>query len=495
MSHTPFGSFNPSFYGISLSMADPAMIDLFSAYNDSGNAPKWAAKLEDHSISRLGVLSAVDHEVRHFHDFLLSPFSVKVMALRMQATLNGIQALQKLNSAPGQYVPTPAVRWMRWSLAERQKWLDTTGHQAGIKSLDEMVPLPEFDPSQSEVKPGLILLSAGPENNLLAELATGTASAFLSMERLRERSDFGLDGFKVSANDIFEATAHLVQAQAIWQGQGEASSSKYMDYLLSADLPYLEPFQKFVAEFNRIGELPPIKRIGELFTWMLLTPLDDEFTKGNPGYRYKLLLGAAVSKPNFLLSSSGAATSDLWDALDQITKQPPWRHNLDEASAAIERRLPLYRAMCLHFKDERGDALLNVAKIWQQDQANIRLSLLASPEKLADPGVYINEGVAELPLPFVQSHFGWMSHKPSEIPNSDRIRAITVGEANQEVIAYISTLSSETNVDNLQSVIEACLAHRVVDFCFYEELIDSLVDTYFLHTAETLTGKTFVHVY
>lgn len=76
-----YGSFNPNFYGVSQALLSPEMMDLHHSYPQAEDVSAGNDAQSDHDLERLGVVSALDHEIRHFHDALLLPWAMRTHAL------------------------------------------------------------------------------------------------------------------------------------------------------------------------------------------------------------------------------------------------------------------------------------------------------------------------------------------------------------------------------------------------------------------------------
>ena len=98
-----FGTFNPNFYGISMAYGSSDILDAMEAYLAEDDLNAWEASQKDHDLSRLGILSTMPHEKRHFHDFLLSPFACESMVSRVKATASGLSVVTNMHKMPGQF--------------------------------------------------------------------------------------------------------------------------------------------------------------------------------------------------------------------------------------------------------------------------------------------------------------------------------------------------------------------------------------------------------
>ncbi|MEM7720235.1 MAG: hypothetical protein AAF222_13630, partial [Pseudomonadota bacterium] len=76
-----YGSFNPNFYGVSQALLSPEMMDSHHSYPQAEDVSAGHDAQSDHDLERLGVVSALDHEIRHFLDALLLPGAMRTNAL------------------------------------------------------------------------------------------------------------------------------------------------------------------------------------------------------------------------------------------------------------------------------------------------------------------------------------------------------------------------------------------------------------------------------
>ena len=104
-------------------------------------------------------------------------------------------------------------------------------------------------------------------------------------------SKFDMD---VSADDVFEVVAHLVQAQAIETGQSEKAANKFLGFILNS------PEKKHLLPWRKLYEkgLESITRATELFTWMLIGSWKEMNSSGHPANRYFQVLKLAFSSPD-----------------------------------------------------------------------------------------------------------------------------------------------------------------------------------------------------
>lgn len=487
----PLGSFDTGFYGITLIHSDSESYRRSTAYAQAKSVAEWNAESGPAELHTVGMLSAPDHEVRHFHDFLLSPFGASIMALRIEATVNGVQALKSVIQAPHGRVPRPMRRWLEWEDGERSDWVKETGCHWGIGSIDDFIALPT--PSQRRLtdcntRPSLENL---PEGEVLALVSEAGFMAFSAMAELREPRDFDLGFDPVSPDAIFEATAHIVQAQAVWRGQSEAAAAEYMKLLEGDGISSLAPYNRLRNALQDHSPRIDIRRLSELFTWMLLGNPDELKAMGNPAARYFVVLMLAARDSELLLLD--IPTEQLWGALDQMIGSS-WRDNLHQSLSRFDTRQRKYDALREEFGGEIYDSIFDTADIWIRDSKQVIEAVLADPESYVTPLIYLTEMAEKLPFPFVRQHFGSAIHRRDEPLRSDRIVAITSETDPRDVIAYVAA-PSPGGTREADSVILAMRASFYVDYCFFSEPPDSLLNHLMQEECRGMLSKELVHIY
>jgi hypothetical protein len=494
LEHIPFGSFNPRFYGVSVFLSDHGRLDAMHRYVATEDVGKYATNSVPASFDEISTLSVIDHETRHFHDFLISPLGTSMMGLRMQASINGIQAFKAIKRSLGRYVPVPIGRWMQWNNATRQQWVESTGKYCGITRLDDMVALPNVtDPLPMSVSTGAHPLpdSISPEHELklYAQLCSGAYSS-MSDWRSHRVSDTGV---QVGADDVFETLAHLVQLQSVWTGQGEEPGKVFLRFILTSPALHLHPIQVLWEALKRAPEPVSIRRLIELVMWTLLGPEQKLRSDGHPAFRFSQLLVLAVTSPDHVVFVEKLPTRRLFELLDTMTETCGWEENIRTAEASADQRIELYRRASQQVSGGYFDSLFAVAEVWHQDQHAARRTFLEDPESITNPLRYLTERA--YPLPYVETRLGSMIHERTAPLGVDNSRAIAVDDDGKRVISYISCLSTPKTIDSLDNVVSARLSTHLVDWLFVDEPTVDGYEEYWRSRLETILGKEIVSVY
>src|ERR1043166_2489717 len=88
-----FGGFDPSFVGVTLRFENEDAWRRYQAQNASPTPLSVKGLPPESRFEALSLASVVSHEVRHFHDFLISPYSARVFSLRLKALINELSTL------------------------------------------------------------------------------------------------------------------------------------------------------------------------------------------------------------------------------------------------------------------------------------------------------------------------------------------------------------------------------------------------------------------
>jgi hypothetical protein len=485
---TVWGSFEPGFYGITL-VHDDDSSKLLRSYSAADDVSRWS-RLRGQDLTTIGMISAPEHEVRHFHDFLLSPAGAGMMALQIEACWNGMQAISLMRQLPQRAVPVPVARWLDWDQAARDRWVQSTGRHFGIDDAGDFIPLPT--PDERELQAGTAnrgLEGLSPVRQV-GRLAEATVLNFLALAELRESRDFGHGVGSFSADDVFEGSAHLVQAQAIWNGQGAEANEQYLAHLEGGMMSHHRTFGLLLKTVRECDAAVPLSRMAELYTWMMLGS-DDLLGKGNPATRCAVVHLLARRDPKFV--GAMVATEHLWAELDRVTGQS-WRKGLQESIARLESKRGVYLESARSFTEEFQWHSFYVANLWLDDSLATARAFLSDPVLYTQPLLYLRYMVDRLPVPYLRHHFNFDVRIYDEPAPSDW-RTITFADQPKEVISVVRPLNPNTVKILVDSVYSTMMLNFFVEYCFFGEPPDCLLNRYLAANFKATIGKEIVHVY
>ena len=106
-----FGGFNSRFHGATVRLASAADWEVYQALRAGGRAWPDPRLSDDELFGILSIASALAHEIRHFHDFLITPYGGHVFRLRIHAALNALQLLVPIMKSDANCLPFPIQKW------------------------------------------------------------------------------------------------------------------------------------------------------------------------------------------------------------------------------------------------------------------------------------------------------------------------------------------------------------------------------------------------
>jgi hypothetical protein len=218
------------------------------------------AAVPNDAVGYLTASSAHEHERRHFHDWLLSPYTAAINAIRLEVFLNYARLRPFIYGGGTTVVPVPLTRWLRKTPPEQAEL--TQMWQALLSESGVKLRLPDFSP------PGVL---AAIEN---IERRYGSISGLF--QPLNQ-----LPGFNAAA--VFEASAILIQTQAIHDIWGETASTRFIMEMANPEnhTPYTYVLAP-MTQWQKPGEVLENDILLGLVTWSLLGNNDVDTKNANP---------------------------------------------------------------------------------------------------------------------------------------------------------------------------------------------------------------------
>ncbi|TAX35823.1 hypothetical protein [Rhizobium leguminosarum] len=123
MSAKTFGAYDPRFLGTQVTLQSPEALATFNEMYVERKVLKVDAS-DPKLVDKVLLGTVLEHEVRHFHDALLSPFSAKLLRLRMEIAVNFDQVFDDLATAGfatnSNCAFIPAELWIELSTEQRR---------------------------------------------------------------------------------------------------------------------------------------------------------------------------------------------------------------------------------------------------------------------------------------------------------------------------------------------------------------------------------------
>jgi hypothetical protein len=265
---------------------------------------EFIARDPDNAVANLAVASAYEHERRHFHDWLLSPYTAAINAMRSEVFVNSLEVRRRLHANGTTVIPVPLSRWLRKSEAERQAlvgmWQSLLGGAARIQ-------LPDFS------YPGL------------TEAIETVTRRYRSIGMLFEP----VEGTQVDGAAVFEASALNIQIQAIHDIFGETASNLFGNAMAGLASPSRYGwFPQAMMALRRPGEILENDTLTTIATWCLLGNEDADSANAHPLIRLNHALQCVEARG---FSNLDKPAGEILEELDASSGVMPYRDLLEHS--------------------------------------------------------------------------------------------------------------------------------------------------------------------
>ncbi len=392
--------------------------EAFAAFQEFFSVEKPTTSAGKHSaISEIAIGSVLDHEVRHYHDSLISPYGAHAFRARIAAVLNGVQALRLAGDVEGTCVPAPLMRWVMMDEPGRagqiQDWNACSPPTRGASWVPVSIPnrsLHDF----AKLTPGTVRVTHLSEQEQFELFIDGAMRGYFELAVLSAGSRQYKDATGILPAMFFEVTALTTQIQSIFQGQGLIPAIQFVGFLFDSPLPYAKLWSSFLQlalllEKQRrpdVGEeeliFVALPTLMTLAVWCLLGSYELEELHAAPAARFGALATYLLEQHTDSQNHSEDVAS-LWDHWDDKTSVVGWR----AASASVleygKRGLERFTSARGKWEgDETVPALCeSILRSYLQEQELMVRKLTQHPEDLVLPQVYANS-VEDLPWPLLR---------------------------------------------------------------------------------------------
>jgi hypothetical protein len=329
-----YGGFDPRFLGVMIRFQAPSFAtwDLFQRIHAGDPNPAEIVRLgnaalqepPDRAFQVFAASTVLVHELRHFHDFLLSPYGNTLFRLRLTTVLNGLRAIGPLLGRRGT-VPVPLTTWIEKSPQE----------QNVLASLWAALLRP-----RAFRAPRL-----GPAS---LQLLRACRATYQSIQNLLVNPDTQFSPEPFQPAHLFEASAALVQEQNVYTMFGAPHRELFSDVLMGDSRigAYSLVLRTLYPLWNQAGRLADSELVGAIVTWSILGDFLNDGLAASPSVRFARLL--------HLLRSEGRPpkrkpVDRLFEDWNRRLGYTPW-------PASLERNLASSNKMLMEIQGHRRDS-------------------------------------------------------------------------------------------------------------------------------------------
>ena len=343
----------------------------------------FIARDPQNAVGNVALASVFEHERRHFHDWLLSPYTAAQSLMRAEVFFNyGSGLRRELHDKPVTALPVPVMRWLRKPEDERQAlagmWQSLLGEGFDFQ-------LPDFE------QPGL------------REALDNISRRYRSLGALFEPL---VPGTQLDAAGVFEASALCIQTQAIHDLLGETASQLFTGTMSTlGQKSRYSWFLQGIGSLQKPGERLENDALSTVATWCLLGNNTADSDHAHPISRFieahKCLQACGLSA----LEEPAAQT---FDRLDAAARCVPWREALHHS---VELGEGITRQFAEQAADERTGTrfLAGIAQtqgFLHRCHAYMVRLLLDDPDGYCKPARYLDHTLEKLPEPPLRHTFG-----------------------------------------------------------------------------------------
>jgi hypothetical protein len=293
-----FGGFDARFHGATVRLSSEQDWNLYQALRNGGR-PWPDPRLADEDLfGILSIASALAHEVRHFHDFLITPYGAHVFRLRVHAALNALQLLVPIMRGGANCLPVPIQRWCSLSELERENEKRGWGRRKdGAQWLPAFLPyVKQFGTPTSK-----------PTFSMNIEQLIGSAIWNIrQIDEAAHSSAIFFSGDDIEAWQVYELSALLVQLREL-ERHGQGLGERYENYLMESEHnAYGNILRLIRSMWASSGEPFDYAKTAICVYWSLLGDYQHDGVKASPAYRLARL-SKQIAKEGWRWSSATGA--------------------------------------------------------------------------------------------------------------------------------------------------------------------------------------------
>ncbi|WP_099021661.1 hypothetical protein [Mycolicibacterium palauense] len=417
-----YGRFNPRFLGLTFLFDCPDDYNVVRAAM-TGPGGLRSPKAAETGLHEIALLSVFDHEYRHYLDFLLSPYSTTVFRMRLQALINGSQALSAARDLPGDVLPLPLTRWAILPEAERRShegdWSQLFGRQVGA------VQLPSRSKSDllTNLAAGVTSIGHRLTQDQFEAHTDAAVRAYLRISQLTEGFDVPAVLSHLRPPYVHEASALSAQLAAILVAQGELEFSRFANLLMNSTAPQARAWQTCYTLARQLSadedSVSVVRRIPSITTWALFGNLEMDGAAGCPTSRLSRLMvavDATPEDPRWRCDMDDPSSIDrMWSHWDETTGLRPWAESLARHADVTRRSIDQYENVRAAWAGdpEMVDAVIAVLRQLIGHQGIALSTLTEDLRQIVDPFRYVQISEPTMLLPDIRFEFRGFGMDPA----------------------------------------------------------------------------------
>jgi hypothetical protein len=335
----------------------------------------------DDAVAYFAAASVHEHERRHFHDWLLSPYTAAISAIRLEVILNYARLRPFIYDNGTTVVPVPLPRWLRKTASEQteliQMWQGLLGETVQVR-------VPDLSP------PGVL-----PAIEAIERRYESIGGLFQPLG--------DLPGLNAAA--VFEASAILIQTQAIHDTWGQTASTRFAKEMVNPanNTPYMYAIAP-MTRWLKPGEVLENDILLSLVTWSLLGNNNADRENANPLVRM-LHVYHYLEKHGF--PPLKMPTHAIFTALDHECGAVPYQELLKQSVQLTET---IFNSLMSDVSASNGSnferGVLQAYRVLHECHKDMVGHFLSDPDGYAKPVDYLDRTLGIWPEPPLRWSFG-----------------------------------------------------------------------------------------
>jgi hypothetical protein len=359
----------------------------------------------------------LEHELRHFHDFLLSPTAASTFRARLVLLMNSVHLLRDFkNNDDTQVIPVPLDQWLTLPLAARNQIIAVSNRWPEYRGKKFWSPSVFTQESITEtVLPrGGQLLNSTKAEDVQRILGVMTKSA-LNIRTYKK-------GFWPPGNTIhltprfaYECSALLMQLVAVRKTYGDKECAEFLVNIAQRQTMFVSLFIKWLI-LAAGGDLNDINRgimyiqdftdidvgfLTAVFTWCLIGhPLQEKSPRlGCPAVRMGLLFNTLVEDRQSVYPAEALEPDKYFALWESRFGVKAWRTSLEQHAETFRKACEdITQVADSHIRNavndpEAQEAFFDVPRVLNSyglQREELLQKFLSAPTAYMYPGVYLD---------------------------------------------------------------------------------------------------------
>lgn len=284
-----YGGFDPSFIGVTIRFSKLSAWENWQKFITNSEPLPFDHLMPEQRFEALSAVTVFPHEIRHFHDFLLTPYSAHIFRQRVLTLTHVMQMLFPfMFTEEANCLPVPISVWCRLTENKRKQVLAM--FQSGMKNTvlcPINMPYIEEDISITTGMKGIL----SPSQETFDEFVRRSIFYYEKIDQFTHNPQTVHGKFSLQPWQIFELSGLIVQLQSIWHMYGLEDYNIFREHIMAANNTAYAEILNIAFVMSKRSHLSLDSAVSAVAIWSLLGSYDVDAWKACPSYRFIRLWG------------------------------------------------------------------------------------------------------------------------------------------------------------------------------------------------------------